>query len=992
MAKKKKGAKKIVKKKREEANILWFNEIGIKDVELVGGKNASLGEMYSELTSKGVQVPNGFAVSAHAYWQFLEYAGLQVKMKKALHDLDVHNVRELTRVGKKVREMILKAKFPPAVEKEINAAYRKISKQTKTRNLPVAVRSSATAEDLPDASFAGQQETFLNIRGEVAVFKAVKKCIASLFTARAISYREAQGFDHMEVALSVTVQQMVNSGTGASGVMFTMDTESGFDGVTLVTSSYGLGEYVVAGRIVPDQFYVFDDGLRRGKNAIISRTLGSKQVKLTYGKKGGTLQVNVPQRDRNSFSIDDKDVIALAKWGAIIEKHYGRPQDIEWAKDGKTGKLYIVQARPETVQAHSDRLVIEKYRLKKESMQVLSGIAIGSRIGSGKVRIIESPKDMRLFKKGDVLVTRITDPDWEPIMRIAGAIVTEQGGKTSHAAIVSRELGVPCVVGAHGARKILKNGQPVTVSCAKGDEGQVFKGILPFEVKRTELKEIPKTKTKVQMIVGDPDHAFDLSFLPHDGIGLARLEFIFSNFIKIHPLALVHYNKLKDKAAKKRIRKMTAGYDDKTDYCVDKLSEGIGRLAASMYPHDVVVRLSDFKSNEYAKLIGGKAFEPHEENPMLGWRGASRYYSKEYEAAFKLECEAIKRVRNEWGLDNVIPMVPFCRTPEEGERVLKVMKKYGLERGKKGLKVYVMSEIPSNVILAEEFAMIFDGFSIGTNDLTQMVLGTDRDSSLISHIADPNNPAVKKMVKEVIRVAKKNKIYVGLCGQAPSDYPEFATFLVKQGIDSISLQPDTVVDTRRHIARVEKTVGKTGKKTNKPMLSLVAALGLLSAMLMGAGSGCAEELGGEIGFDRDFTADVNPAEIRERARDQAQKLLEERKATITVEEGDYRATVPYPNMWGVEAKQNHLKVNDPNSDDYLTISFSTSKAAPEEIGKKRFDLGEYKVERYFLEAFAGEPAVDAVDIILEDNLMLHVEGSAPGFEELIKEIKIEKGV
>jgi len=793
---------------REMRNILWFSEISIKDVPLVGGKNASLGEMYSKLTERGILVPAGFAITANAYWSFLRAHGLEKKIKLWLTKLDVTDVRSLARVGKQVREAILAVEFPNELKKEIILSYHELCKFSKTKNLSVAVRSSATAEDLPDASFAGQQETYLNVYGEQQVLEAVKKCVASLFTNRAISYRETKGFDHTAVALSVTVQQMVRSDIGASGVMFTLDTESGFPGVVLINAAYGLGEYVVKGRVNPDQFYVFKHGVKKGWKSVISKIIGTKEVKLVYGKSGGTKQSPVHQKDRNRFAISLDEVVQLAKWGMMIEEYYGKPQDIEWAKDGATGQLYIVQARPETVKAKSDHSVIETYVLNKKGKLLSQGISVGQKIGAGRARVIENPKEMRSFKKGEVLVTRITDPDWEPIMRMASAIVTEQGGKTSHAAIVSRELGVPCVVGASKARQILKTGKPITVSCAEGDEGYIYSGILPFEVKKTEIKTKIETKTKIMMNAGDPDNAFALSFLPNDGVGLAREEFIFTNFIRIHPLALIHYNKLKDKIAKKKIAEMTRGYKNKADYCVDKLAEGVARIAAAMYPNDVIVRLSDFKTNEYATLIGGKEFEPKEENPMLGWRGASRYYSKEYKAGFELECKALKKAREEWGLKNIIVMVPFCRTPEEGKNVLDTMAEFGLKRGKDGLKVYVMCEIPSNVILAEEFAKIFDGFSIGSNDLTQLTLGVDRDSSLVSHVYSEKNQAVVDLIKRVIRVAHQYKRKIGICGQAPSDYPEFAEMLVKEGIDSISLNPDTILSTRERIAVVEKSLIK----------------------------------------------------------------------------------------------------------------------------------------------------------------------------------------
>ncbi len=722
------------------------------------------------------------------------------KIKLILKDLDVKDVLALAKAGDQARRAILRANFPKEIEKEIKAAYKKLKSDS------VAVRSSATAEDLPGASFAGQQETYLNIRGEKELLLAVKKCIASLFTDRAISYREAMGFDHMKVALSVCVQEMVRSDLASSGVMFTLDTESGFRGVALINAAWGLGENVVKGRVVPDQFFIFKDGMKQGFKSIISRRLGSKEVKLIYGKSG-TVQSKVTVAERQKYCLADEEILKLAKWGVQIEEHYGRAMDIEWAKDGKTGELYIVQARSETVKSQEKVNEIESYKLAHKGKILVVGTSVGQKIGQGKARIINSPKQMKWFKPGEVLVTRITDPDWEPVMRIAGAIITEQGGKTSHAAIVSRELGIPCIVGAGKARQIIKNGEPVTVSCAEGEAGYVYKGRLPFSVDKFKIKEIPPIKTKIMMNVGDPGSSFSLSAIPNDGVGLAREEFIFTNFVKIHPLALVHYNEFKDRKIKEQIKALTIGYKDKKQFCVDKLAEGIAFIAAGFSPHDVIVRLSDFKTNEYATLIGGAQFEPKEENPMLGWRGASRYYDPKYKPGFALECAAIKKVREEWGLKNVIVMVPFCRTVEEGQKVLSTMKEFGLERGKNGLQVYVMCEIPSNVILVKEFSQIFDGFSIGSNDLTQLTLGVDRDSALVSHVYDENNLAIKKLIRDVIQGAHQYGRKVGICGQAPSDYPEFAKFLVQEGIDSISLNPDTVLKTRVKIAEEEKKLG-----------------------------------------------------------------------------------------------------------------------------------------------------------------------------------------
>ncbi|MFA5127449.1 MAG: phosphoenolpyruvate synthase [Patescibacteria group bacterium] len=812
--------------------ISWFKDLTIKDIPTVGGKNASLGEMYAKLTAKGIVVPNGFAITAEAYRAHMKENDLEGKIKKLMSGLNARNVRDLAIAGNKIRQMILAENLPWEVVRDVKASYQELCKSTGKRQLAVAVRSSATAEDLPNASFAGQQETYLNIRGEKELLIAVKKCIASLFTDRAISYRVDKGFDHTAVALSVAVQEMVRSDIGASGVMFTLDTESGHKGVVLINAAYGLGEYVVKGRVVPDQFYVFKDGVKRGLNSIISKRLGTKQVKLIYAKKGGTIQAPVNISEQNVFCVDDKDVITLAKWGMMIEEHYGHAMDIEWAKDGETGKMYIVQARSETVKSQEKINIIETYHLEKKSAVLAEGASVGQKIGAGKVRIIETPAKLKNFKKGEVLVTRLTDPDWEPIMRLASAIVTEQGGKTSHAAIVSRELGIPCIVGAANARKLLKNGEPVTVSCAEGEAGYVYKGILPFSVQRTELKELQKTRTKVMMNVGDPNSALALASIPNDGVGLAREEFIFTDFIKIHPLALVNFDKLKDKKAKHKISEMTVGYKNKTDFCVDRLAEGIAFIATAFYPNNVIVRLSDFKTNEYATLLGGAEFEPKEENPMIGWRGASRYYDPKYKEGFHLECKALKKVREDWGLKNVIIMVPFCRTPEEGKKVLATMKEFGLERGKNDLKVYVMCEIPSNVILADDYAQIFDGFSIGSNDLTQLTLGVDRDSALVSHIYDENNAAVKKLIRSVIKTAHNRGRKVGICGQAPSDYPKFAEFLVEAGIDSISLNPDTVLKTRQNILSMEKKIRSplSGAAVIAETI-IIVAVGLMVAMV-----------------------------------------------------------------------------------------------------------------------------------------------------------------
>ena len=801
---------------KDKRFILWFDEIGIEDVSLVGGKNASLGEMYRNLTKKGVAIPNGFAITAYAYRYLIEYAGIGNQIRKALKGLNTHNVKDLAKRGRIVRELIRTAKFPEELEHDIVTAYKKMCSQYKDAHLDVAVRSSATAEDLPDASFAGQQETYLNIRGHHSLLNACKDCFASLFTNRAISYRVDKNFDHFDVALSIVVQKMVRSDKACSGVIFSIDTESGFENVVFITGAYGLGETVVQGAVNPDEYYVFKPTLRQGYDSIVSKKVGRKKIKMIYSNdsKHPTKIVNVPEEERNRFVLSDTEIVQLARWTMIIEDHYSKkrgrftPMDIEWAKDGKSNKIFIVQARPETVQSQKDKTEYKEYILKGKGQVIAVGKSVGGKIGSGKANVIKDVKDISKFRKGEVLVTDMTDPDWEPIMKIASAIVTNRGGRTCHAAIISRELGIPCVVGTSDGTHTIKSGKNVTVSCAAGDEGYVYEGLLKYDVKVTDLKNFPHTKTKVMLNVGNPEQAFSLTSLPNSGVGLAREEFIINSYIKIHPNALIDYKTLKDKQLKKQIDELTYGYTNKTEFFIEQLAFGIARIGSAFYPHDVIVRMSDFKSNEYANLIGGKLYEPVEDNPMIGWRGASRYYDKRFAKAFGLECKAIKRVRDEMGLTNVKVMIPFCRTVEEGKAVQAEMAKYGLKRGKNKLEIYVMCEIPSNVILVDEFSKIFDGFSIGTNDLTQLLLGLDRDSELVAHIYDERNPAVKTFVKQVIEGAKRNKRKIGICGQAPSDYPEFAQFLVECGIDSISLIPDTVVKTTLKIAEMEQKMSK----------------------------------------------------------------------------------------------------------------------------------------------------------------------------------------
>ncbi|MEG4520707.1 MULTISPECIES: phosphoenolpyruvate synthase [unclassified Microcoleus] len=795
---------------KEKALVLLFDEVGIADIPLVGGKNASLGEMIQQLTAQGVRVPNGFATTAHAYRYFIQSAGLETKLREIFADLDVEDLQNLRQKGKQARALILDTPFPRELQAAIADAYEKLCDRYGD-STDVAVRSSATAEDLPDASFAGQQETYLNVQACAGVLECCHKCFASIFTDRAISYRQQRGFDHFEVALSVGVQKMVRSDLASSGVMFSIDTETGFKNAVLVTAAYGLGENVVQGTVNPDEYFVFKPTLKQGFLPILDKRLGSKTLKMVYDIGGSkyTKNVSVIAAEKNKFAIQDDEILQLAKWAVIIEEHYSKvrgtytPMDIEWAKDGNTGELFIVQARPETVQSQKSAKVLRNYKLQGSSAVLAKGRAVGESIGQGQARVILDVHKIAEFQSGEVLVTNKTDPDWEPIMKKASAIVTNSGGRTCHAAIIAREMGIPAIVGTGDATQILKNHQEITVSCSEGDEGKVYSGLLPFEIQETAIENLPRTRTQILMNVGNPEEAFGLSAIPCDGVGLARLEFIIANHIKAHPLALIHFDELVDESVKEEIAELTALYKNKPDFFTDKLAHGIATIAAAFYPNPVIVRMSDFKSNEYANLLGGQQFEPKEENPMIGWRGASRYYDPNYREAYALECQALKRVRDEMGLTNVIPMIPFCRTPDEGRKVLAEMAKHGLVKGENGLQVYVMCELPSNVIFADEFAQVFDGFSIGSNDLTQLTLGLDRDSALVAHIFDERNEAVKRMVAIAIKAAKKYDRKIGICGQAPSDYPEFARFLVELGIDSISLNPDSVLKTLLDVAKVE---------------------------------------------------------------------------------------------------------------------------------------------------------------------------------------------
>jgi pyruvate, water dikinase len=794
-------------------SIMWFADLRRQDGAKVGGKNSSLGEMVRELGAQGVQVPDGFATLSDAYWAFLDANDLRGVIADRIGEWESGEA-DLPETGSAIRKAFVKSKWPDDVAEDIRAAYRELSGRYKVDEADVAVRSSATAEDLPDASFAGQQESFLNISGEDDLLDACRRCYASLFTDRAISYRKAKGFDHFQVALSVGVQKMVRSDLGGAGVMFSIDTETGFDKVVLIDAAWGLGENVVQGAVDPDGYSVFKPLLDKpGTRPIIDKRMGGKKQKMIYAKGGARTQNKSPVRnvstsmeERRSFVLDDDEIVQLARWARDIERHYECPMDIEWAKDGETGHLFIVQARPETVQSRLEAGDIKTYTITKKGKMLAKGLAIGDAAVTGQVSVIKDVKDIGSFVDGSVLVTDTTDPDWVPIMKRAAAIITDHGGRTSHAAIVSRELGLPAIVGTGNATQVLGDGQDVTISCAEGDEGFIYEGIGEYDVETLSLDDLPETKTQIMLNVGNPAAAFRWWRLPADGVGLARMEFVISNAIKIHPVALTRFDQLRDEDARGEIEELTRGYDDKPEYFVDKLARGLARIAASQYPRPVIVRMSDFKTNEYAGLIGGAQFEPHEENPMIGFRGASRYYSDRYRDGFALECRAIKRLREEIGLDNVVVMIPFCRSLREADQVLAVMAEEGLTRGENGLEVYVMCEIPSNVILAPEFAKRFDGFSIGSNDLTQLTLGVDRDAGDLASLFDEQDAAVKWMLGHVIEASRKARAKIGLCGQAPSDHPEFAEFLVSCGIDSISVTPDSFIAVKHAVARAEEAL------------------------------------------------------------------------------------------------------------------------------------------------------------------------------------------
>jgi pyruvate,water dikinase len=804
----------------DNARILrWFEDIRLADVPLVGGKNASLGELYSELSDQGINVPNGFALTADAYRDALTAAGAWQPLHRLLDNLDKKQIQTLAKRAAAARDIVYAATDTTALRQHIAEGYRALEQQY-GRNVAVAVRSSATAEDLPTASFAGQHDSFLNIKGEKNLFEACRRCFASIFTDRAISYRIDQGFDHFKVALSVGVMKMVRADRSSSGVIFTLDTESGFRDVVFITGVYGLGENIVQGTVDPDEFYVHKPTFRRGYRRVLSRSLGRKQMRMIYAAgRSGTKNIPVARRARERFCIDDRDVLDLADYAIKVEDHYSAkaghpmPMDIEWAKDSDDGKLYIIQARPETVASRKMAGEFETYALKGSAPIVASGRAIGEKIASGRARIIGSSKDLKSFRPGEVLVTTATSPDWEPVMKIAAAIVTERGGRTCHAAIVARELGVPAVVGASGVIKALKSGASVTVSCAEGETGHVYRGAVPFEATRTQLSNVARPRTAIMLNLGNSEIAFRSSMLPNDGVGLARMEFIISERVRIHPMALVHPERVKSKAELRVIRKLVQGYSTPSAYFVEKLSEGVGLIAAAFYPKPVIVRLSDFKTNEYARLIGGEAFEPKEENPMLGFRGAARYAHPAYAEGFALECAALKRIRNEMGLTNLRVMIPFCRRVEEAERVVKAMADHGLERGKDGLEIYIMCEIPNNVIQIDAFSRLFDGFSIGSNDLTQLTLGVDRDSDIVAFDFDERDPGMLEMLKLAVSGAKRNHRHIGICGEAPANYPEIAQYLARLGIDSISVNPSSVVRTMQVVSEAEAGLSAQQPKT-----------------------------------------------------------------------------------------------------------------------------------------------------------------------------------
>ena len=801
---------------QEKRYIRWFNELTIDDIPLVGGKNASLGEMVRELVPQGINIPNGFAITAEAYRYMLDEAHAWDELHNALDDLDADDVADLARRARTAREIVYAAPLPSLLEQQILDAYRQLQDQYGD-GLSLAVRSSATAEDLPTASFAGQQDTFLNIRGEQSLLEACKRCFASLFTDRAIHYRIDQGFDHFKLGLSIGVMLMVRSDLSASGVMFSLDTESGFSDVVFITGAYGLGENVVQGTVDPDEFYVHKPTFEQGYRAVLKRTLGAKKIKMVYSEgstREPTHNVVTSEEERSHFCINDQDVLTLADYAVKIEQHYSnkagqaKPMDMEWAKDGIDGKLYIVQARPETVVSQRDGMVMESYVLKDKAAPIVIGHAVGSKIATGNARIIEHLEQLKEFKPGDVLIADITTPDWEPVMKIASAIVTNRGGRTCHAAIISRELGVPAVIGCENATLAIPDNSPVTVSCAEGDIGKVYQGILNFEVNTTDLSGLHRPKTKIMLNIGNPELAFKNSFLPNDGVGLARMEFIITEYIKAHPLALIHPERVQDKAVLEQLKQLTRSYGKPEDFFVERLSEAVATIAAAFYPKPVIVRLSDFKTNEYAALLGGKDFEFEEANPMIGFRGASRYIHPAYAEGFALECAAMKRVRDGMGLTNVILMIPFCRRVQEAEKVLEAMAGHGFKRGENGLEIYVMCEIPNNVIQIDAFSKHFDGFSIGSNDLTQLTLGIDRDSAIIAADFDERDPGVKEMIRLAVNGAHRNHRHIGLCGQAPSDYPDMAEFLVECGIDSISLNPDTVLQTTQRILETEQNLSK----------------------------------------------------------------------------------------------------------------------------------------------------------------------------------------
>lgn len=970
--------------------ILWLDEISKDDLALVGTKNATLAQIRQHFKNKEVHVPDGFAITTRAYTQFLEATGLFKKIKRALKTLDISSTKQLRQFSKETITAIRNAPLPADIEDVIQKEYRALKKQTSQKPFRVVVRSSATLEDLPEASFAGKQETILNVQNEKDVLEAVKKCMASVFSERAMIYRAAKGFDHLAVHMSVTIQHQVAASQSASGVMFTMDTESGFEGVTLIDASYGLGEYIARGRVSPDQYFVWKEGLQKGKSAVISKFCGTKSVKLVSGKGRGTKQVKVKASDQNKFCLSEEDVITLAKIGQQIEQYFGTPQDIEWAKDSKTGTFYIVQTRRETIKSPTKHAMLERAVLKKKGKVLASGTAIGQGIATGNVRIVDTLKAAERLRAGNILVTRRTTPDWEGVLRKASAVITEQGGKTSHTAIMCRELGIPCVTGVVDARTKLSSTKQATVSCAEGEQGFVYKGTLPYEVQKLQIDRIPNTKTQIMMNIGNPHNAFTLAQIPSDGAGLVRQEMIVQNVLNIHPQALVSYSSIKNTRLKKQIAERTRGYKNKKTYFVDALAEGIGRVAAAFYPRTVTLRLNDFKQDVYGDLVGGSWAEKQKKKSQA--QGVGRYLSREYRPTFKLECEAIQKVRNTWGFDNVHIMVPFCRTPEEGDKMLKTMERFGIKRGDAGLEISVTCDIPSNVILAKEYAQLFDGFSLGTHDLAGLALGTTAQST--AHEQEHlNDPAVKQMIKELIRTAHSFNKKVSISDQHVNDAPQFTEYLVQYGIDSLSFNPDTVVPMKERIAYVEKTIGRTGRRTHKSFVSLVVMLGVLGAGLIGIGAGCSNLVSAPTP-EYDPT-EITPAQIREQAVAAVTKQKEEEREAMTsrLKVTSFAAfELEYPSSWTVEPWVDGITLSAGETGEYVSVYRQLVSHPVADTEKKKIIVDGAKATSYIAEDGAAKHEPVTVIEIPYEEIVIEINASTSRLEDILQSFVFLEGV